>query len=129
MTFGPETYQKRSTLGDYMRSTRIFGLAGEAMLNFGIAGVLPAFFVWGYIVGRIRRKIQSYRFGDTRLLTAPFLISLCFLSLINDMDNLVAETLFRFLIPALVMYLISIPLPVVEIEDESANVVDTGAVV
>ncbi len=122
MTFGPETYQKKRLLGDYMRSTRIFGLAGEAMLNFGIAGVLPAFFVWGYIVGRIRRRIQSYRFGDTRLLTAPFLISLCFLSLINDMDNLVAVTLFKFLIPALVMYLISTPLPVVEIEDESANV-------
>ena len=117
------------TLGNYMRSTRIFGLAGEAMLNFGIAGVVPSFFVWGYIVGRIRRRIQSYHFKDIRLLTAPFLISLCIIFLINDMDNVAEMTLYKFLIPALVMYLISTPLSVTEIEDESANAVDAGAVV
>lgn len=130
MLYGPETYQsiKTSVIWTGRRSTRIFALAGEAMLNFGIFGILPAFAVWGYIVGRIRRRLLSYRFGDMRLLTAPFLVNLCFLMLMYDLANIAAVTLFKWAIPALVVYLVSVGLPVWNTEAESVDITQSYAI-
>jgi len=107
MQFGPRSYAPRSLFHVGYRSVRIYGLAGEAMLNFGLIGVPMAFAAWGYVVGRIRRRLQSYSQGDLRLLTAPFLVNVAFMLLIHDLDNVFAVALFYWVIPAITVYLIS----------------------
>jgi len=104
---GPGSYISKNTFLTAKRSTQIYGLAGEAILNFGVLGIVPAFAVWGYIVGRVRRRISSYYPGDTRLMTAPYLINVCFMLLFHDMANITAVTFFKWLVPAFMIYLIS----------------------
>ena len=107
--YGKGSYQ--SARGIYnigRRATQIYGLAGEAMLNFGVWGVLPAFAVWGYVIGFIRRRISSYTIGDMRLLIAPYWILMCFHALIQDLDNFVEVSVFNLLIPAFAIWLISL---------------------
>jgi hypothetical protein len=77
------------------------------MLNFVIVGGPVAFAVFGFIVGKIRRRVHSYIRGDTRLLTAPFLTILCTLLLTHDSSNVVAVTLFYWAVPALIVFITS----------------------
>ena len=105
--YGKGAYQGKFgifTLG--RRATHIYGLAGEAMLNFGIWGILPAFAVWGGFVGFIRRKILNYSAGDMRLLTAPYWILISFFLLIQDLDNFVQVSVFNWLIPAFIIWVV-----------------------
>jgi hypothetical protein len=108
MFYGKGSYQSERSL--YVlgkRSTHIYGLAGEAMLNFGVWGVIPAFAVWGYIVGTIRRRILNYSPGDMRLLIVPFWVLISFFLLIQDLDNFVEVSVFNLLIPGFIIWLIS----------------------
>ena len=89
------------------RATAIYGLAGEAMLNFGVAAVPIVFAIYGFVVGKIRRRMHSYLSGDIRLLTSPFLAILCVILFTHDMTNVVAVSLFYWFVPALMIYLIS----------------------
>ena len=93
--------------GGGSRSTQLYGLAGEAMLNFGLLGIPPAFAVWGYIVGRIRRRLYSYRSGDLRLLMTGFWMLFCFMMLLADMDILVWFCISLYIIPATLIFLIT----------------------
>lgn len=72
-------------------SSRIYGLTGEAMLNFGPAGVIPVFGIFGWILGVYRRKLLSWDANDARLFLAPFYAILFVLGLTHDSDNLVFE--------------------------------------
>jgi hypothetical protein len=63
-----------------------YGLAGEAMLNFGVWGVIPSFIVLGMFVGRVKVWVSGLHAGDSRQLFAPFIISLCFYCLVWDSD-------------------------------------------
>jgi hypothetical protein len=84
-------------------SSRVYGLAGEAMLNFGPLSVPFAYCLFGLLVGWIR----SYRFhllpGDARFLLLPFVIYTGFSVLYSDSDNLVFETVKNGLMPAVVV--------------------------
>lgn len=117
--YGPDSYAARSVFGSATRATRIYGLAGEAMLNFGVFGILPAFAVWGYFVGRIRRRIQSYLYKDARLLTAPYTVLLGLMMMFHDMANLFAVTLFTWVIPAVFVYLIADKVPIEQLYREN----------
>ena len=75
------------------RSLRTYGLGGEAMLNFGPWGVIPAFAVFGGIVGWYRKKLKSWAPSDSRLLIAPFFCILSVIVLVGDSDNLVYAVL------------------------------------
>ena len=68
-------------------SARVYGIAGEAMLNFGPFAVPLAYLVFGLVVAQVRRFIWRLDQGDTRLLLAPFLIVLCFWLLLGDSDT------------------------------------------
>jgi hypothetical protein len=72
-----------------MRSSRVYGLAGEALLNFGPLGVPPMFALFGALLGWYRRKLQSWEPMDSRLLIAPFFAVLFILGLMMDSDNVV----------------------------------------
>jgi len=73
-----------------LRSTRIHGLAGEAILNFGYFSVPIAFAVLAWVIVQVQRWICSFESHDARLLLAPFAIYLtCVWSVCSDFDNVV----------------------------------------
>jgi len=71
------------------RSARVYGLAGEAMLNFGPAGVVPAFALYGGLLGWYRRKFKGWGASDARMFLAPFWATLFASAFVGDSDNLV----------------------------------------
>jgi hypothetical protein len=93
--------------GTGSRSTQLYGLAGEAMLNFGLFGILPAFAVWGYVVGRLRKRLYSFRHGDLRLFMTGFWMLFSFIILASDADQLVWFFISLYLVPATLIFLIT----------------------
>jgi hypothetical protein len=112
---GPGSYASKGEIimyGTGTRSTRIYGLAGEAMLNYGPWSAPLAFAVLGIVMARIRRRMQSYRVGDARLFLAPFYVVVLLLLLSHDMDNLVMQVLFNVVVPAITIYVASYWVPI-----------------
>jgi hypothetical protein len=73
----------------YWPSSRVYGLSGEALLNFGVWGVPFAFGILGWSLGWYRRKFGSWDPTDARMFLAPFFSLLFLIALIGDSDNLV----------------------------------------
>ena len=53
-------------------ASRVYGVATEAMLNFGYWGIVPMFAVWGVLVGWYRKKLSSWQVGGRRFFLTPF---------------------------------------------------------
>lgn len=70
-------------------STRLYGLSGEALLNFGPMGLAPIFAIYGALLGWYRRNLGSWQRRDARMLLAPFFTSLFVDALLCDSDVLV----------------------------------------
>jgi len=70
-----------------LKSSRVYGIAGEMMLNFGILAAPLGLLFLGLLVGRIMRFLDTAHPYDCRLLLAPVFICLCFAVLILDSDN------------------------------------------
>lgn len=85
----------------------VYGLAGQAMLNFGVLSVPFAFIIWGAAVGWYRRHFFTWPAGDMRFFLAPLLVSLLFNILTSDMDNIFSFLIFESLIPFTAVWLIS----------------------
>jgi hypothetical protein len=85
-------------------SSLVYGLAGEAMLNFGPIAVPFAYGIFGLTVGLLQRLLYTLRHGDTRLLLYPFLVNACFSILQSDSDNLVFNLVKGGFLPALVVW-------------------------
>lgn len=66
----------------------VFGLAGEAMLNFGPIAVPLAFVILGVLVGFVKRLLTALDPSDSRFMIFPFLVSLGFTVLVSDLDNI-----------------------------------------
>lgn len=79
--YGKGAYDARS-----FQTSRILGLAGEACLNFGIAGYLLSFVVLGLCVGWVTSAFENLPAGDFRWLFLPFVVSILVSLLINDSD-------------------------------------------
>jgi hypothetical protein len=75
-------------------ATRVFGITGEALLNFGPYGVIPLFAIYGALLGWYRRKLESWDDSDARIFLAPFFTILFASALISDSDNV----LFLFVV-------------------------------
>jgi hypothetical protein len=89
------------------QSSRVYGAAGEAMLNFGPVAVPFAFLALGLIVKNVRRCAAGLRTGDSRQLLLPLLVMFCFIFLVSDSDNDVFFLVKFGLIPLLVVVLSS----------------------
>lgn len=80
---------------DYLggrESSRIYGLAGEAMLNFGPLGVVAAYALYGRLVARADRYYTAARLDPARLpqrVLAATLPAAAVLLLVSDLDNLI----------------------------------------
>jgi hypothetical protein len=71
------------------QSPRLYGLSGEALLNFGPLGVPLLFALYGGVLGWYRRKLMSWEAGEARTLLAPFCTLMIAVALVCDSDVLV----------------------------------------
>jgi hypothetical protein len=90
-----------------MELSKVYGLAGEAMLNFGPWSVPLAFITLGLLVGFVQRMKDSLLAFDCRYLLAPFLVNLCFAYLAGDSDTTVFFLFKQGLVPSGVIALCS----------------------
>lgn len=105
--YGPDTYgaQQYGQVGS--RSTQLYGLAGEAMLNFGLLGIPVAFAIFGFFIGKMRKRVYSFKADDMRLFMSGFWALISFAILASDADQFVWFFLSLYIIPATLVYLIS----------------------
>jgi hypothetical protein len=86
LLLGGRTYSP----GDRFRNAAwVYGLGGEAMLNFGFLAVPLPFAIWGFLMGRYRRAVLTWRSKDARKLLAPFATLLLVVALFSDLDDLI----------------------------------------
>lgn len=94
-------------LGGYVTS-RIFGLAGEALLNFGPLGVVAAFLAYGLLVGLLDRSYEQYRRIPgalaSRVIAGTF-PALVLITLISDLDNVILF-LLKYALPVIGVFLV-----------------------
>lgn len=84
-------------------SSRIYGLTGEFMLNFGYFFSPIIFMVLGYLISKVRTLLYCLEKQDARLYIYPFFVVICFLLLVQDLDNLVFSITKNLLIPLVVV--------------------------
>lgn len=94
---------KNSYTGLKTASSRVYGLGGEAMLNFGPMSVPFMFIFYGFIVGYIRRLIFRLQPEDVRFLIYPMLINFSFNLLVGDSDNILFFLVKNGLVPFTVL--------------------------
>jgi len=92
---------------DVAESSRVYGLAGEAMLNFGPLAVPLAFLLWGLTVGFIRRRPAAWAPGDARLLLYPLAVVVAFAAVFQDVENQIFFIMKFGTVPFLVTWLAS----------------------
>jgi hypothetical protein len=86
-------------------SSRVYGLAGEAMLNFGIMGAPIAYGVFGYLMAKMRTLSTAVDKNDARILMVPFLACLAMVILAHDLDVDLFIMVKNALLPFAVIYL------------------------
>jgi hypothetical protein len=93
----PETILKEGTeiqagsgsyVPDVSWSSKVYGLAGESMLNFGFVSVPFIYALFGILVGWFRGQVKRLAPGDARFLLVPFGVFMCASALGADSDNL-----------------------------------------
>ena len=90
-----------------LQSSRVFGLVGEAMLNFGpwLSGWVFLFLAW--FVAKVRRFWLHLSPFDSRRLILPLFVLSCPLVLLNDLDVVMVFTMKYMLLPCAVVFLCS----------------------
>lgn len=111
-----ETIEKEGTeiqtgTGGYFHdvswSSRVYGLAGEGMLNFGLVSVPVVYGLYGLFVGWFRHFLRSLSSSDARLLLIPFGVYMCVSAVSADSDNLTYGLIKNGLLPFLVVFVCS----------------------
>jgi len=87
-------------------SSRIYGLTGEFMLNFGYLFAPFTFIILAFFIGKVREFYFSLNDRDARLYIYPFFVIMCFLILVQDLDNLVYSIVKNLMIPYLILLLV-----------------------
>lgn len=94
-------------LGSEWRSSRIYGLVGEAMINFGLAAGVAVFVPFAFVVRRVTRfyldAVSSQDIGS--LILAPIMSVSLLLLLGSDFDNFVYFQLKHLLPLAIVVWI------------------------
>jgi hypothetical protein len=91
-------------------SSRVYGLAGEGMLNFGPIAVPAVYAIFGLLIGWFRRAVGHLLPGDARFLLVPFGVYMLLGILFGDSDNVAFGLAKNGLLPFLVVFLSSIKL-------------------
>jgi hypothetical protein len=88
-------------------ASNIYGLAGEALLNFGVIGVPLLYLLFGAVVGRVERYYANLHTDDARWLFYPFIVILLGWTLVSDVDNVLVFVMKYGSIPFVVLMLTS----------------------
>jgi len=88
-------------------ASNIYGLAGEALLNFGVIGVPLLYLLFGAVVGRVERYYGNLHTDDARWLFYPFIVILLGWTLVSDVDNVLVFVMKYGSIPFVVLMLTS----------------------
>jgi hypothetical protein len=100
-------FGKGSYIPGQWQSSKVYGLTGEAMLNFG-PFVMPFMFIpFGILIGWVQRCLFSWDLSDIRLLLLPMLVNFCFVVLVSDLDNNIFFLMKNSGFPTLVIWLSS----------------------
>ncbi len=94
----------RQALSGEKLTSRVYGLSGEAILNFGPLGIVPAFIVFGCILGWFRKKISTMTPSDSRFFLVPLLLLVFNFAIINDLDNLTFALLRGGVLPFIIVF-------------------------
>jgi hypothetical protein len=105
LLYGPGVYVPGNLTKQ--NSLRVYGLLGEALLNFGVVLAPLPFAIWGFLMGVYRRSLLSWLPTDTRLFLAPYLTLTLVIVVFSDLDDLVAGLLFHASPVILMLYLAS----------------------
>lgn len=103
-------YGEGSYNSDTLRSTRIYGLTGEAMLNFGPFIAPFAFALLGIIIYMLNRLLNGLSLLgtlDSRYFLFPFLVVVSLLFLSADLDNVIFFMVKDGLLPTLLIFICS----------------------
>ncbi|ELC9581322.1 hypothetical protein RJY99_002256 [Vibrio vulnificus] len=73
----------------YFYNSRIYGLYGEGLLNFGPILPIFLFFFVGALIGIIHKFSISISYSDPRIYIVPFVSNLCLMLLLADSDNII----------------------------------------
>jgi|GEM_PF-3103610 len=84
-------------------SSRVYGLAGEAMVNFGPYSIPFFFFLFGLMISWVRQLCGSLHGSDIRLLMLPFLVNFCFNFFTGNTTNSVFFLVKNGAIPFLII--------------------------
>jgi hypothetical protein len=104
---GVEAQYGRGTFTAGWDTSKIYGLTGEAMLNFTPFAIPFSFIPLGIAVGTVRRCLLSWESDDSRLLLLPMLVNLCFVILVGDSLNVLFFLIKNSSVPSLVIWLSS----------------------
>lgn len=100
VVFGPHMFERTR-----FRSTKVHGLAGEAVLNFGMWSVPVVFFLMGLVIYYYRKFAAELAPGDTRLMLLPFFSTFCILLVSMDSDVLVFFAFKQGLLPMILVFI------------------------
>ncbi len=70
-------------------NSRVFGLTGETLLNFGWMGVPFVHALFGIAIGLVRRNVDALQPGDARFMLAPFAMLLLTALYLLDLTQVV----------------------------------------
>lgn len=113
----PETVAQEGTdiqfgSGSYLHgvwwSSRVYGLAGEAMLNFGALSVPLIYGAFGLLMGWFRSFVKDLKPTDARILLIPFAIYMLVSAWGADSDNLIFGLAKNGLVPFMAVWISSI---------------------
>lgn len=89
---------------EQFESSRVYGLAGETMLNFGPLMVPVMFLLLGLVVRRVREFPVTAVPFDSRLLITPFLAEICIWLVIGDSAPILWSIVKQGLMPTAVIF-------------------------
>ncbi len=92
-------YGKGSYIPIDFEASQLYGIAGEAMLNFGFIAAPVSFIAFGLANCSVRRWLFGLAPGDARLLFYPFFSLFCFYMLACDLENIVFDTIKNIAVP------------------------------
>lgn len=92
-------YGKGSYIPIDFEASQLYGIAGEAMLNFGFLAAPVSFIIFGLANCSVRRWLSGLAPGDARLLFFPFLSLFCFYMLACDLENIVFDVIKNVAMP------------------------------
>ena len=99
LEYGAGSYES-----NHYPSSRVYGLAGEAMLNFGVISVPLAYGMFGYLMAKMRTLSTAVGKNDSRMLMVPFLACLAMVVLAHDLDVDLFIAVKNAMLPFAVIY-------------------------